>query len=254
MLSLQPATFEEFEREAARGNVVPVVRAVLADLQTPVGAFQRVAEGEEFAFLLESVEGGERVARYSFLGAGPELVVRGRGASVVVAGRGDGGEARGGTNAFEFLREHFAGRRLAEREGLSPFAGGAVGFMAYDAARWFEPTLGAAQDSPEDEAVFMLFRTTLAFDRVRQRIEITSVVFTDDAGGDRRRLRGLYDGAVRETARVEEILFGARPARGVRPGSPGAAPTPEFVSHWNRAGFERAVESIKEKILAGDCY
>ena len=252
MLSQQPATFEEFEREAARGNVVPVVRAVLADLQTPVGAFGRVAEGQEFAFLLESIEGGERVARYSFLGAGPELVVRGRGANVVVT-RGDSKETREGTNAVEFLREHFGGRRLAEREGLSPFAGGAVGFLAYDAALWFEPSLGGAADAPEDEAVFMLFRTTLAFDRVRQRIEITSVVFTDKAGGDRARLRALYDAAVRETARVEEMLFDAQPARS-RPSKSPAAPPPEFRSHWNREGFERAVETIKEKIVAGDCY
>ena len=69
MIGLTPATFEEFEREAARGNVVPVVRSVLADLQTPVGAFLRVAEGARHAFLLESVEGGERIARYSFIGA-----------------------------------------------------------------------------------------------------------------------------------------------------------------------------------------
>ena len=252
MLSLQPATFEEFEREAARGNVVPVVRAVLADLQTPVGAFQRVAAEEQFAFLLESVEGGERVARYSFLGARPRSVVRGRGASVVVE-RGGETETREGTNAVEFLREHFAGRRLAEREGLSPFAGGAVGFLAYDAARWFEPTLGAGGDAREDEAVFMLFRTTLSFDRVRQRIEITSVVFTEEAGGDRARLRVLYDEAVRETARVEATLLDGGPARPRRPGN-SDAPPPEFVSHWNREGFERAVETIKEKIFAGDCY
>ena len=84
MLKLEPATFEEFEREAGRGNVVPVVRSVLADLQTPVGAFLRVAEGARYAFLLESVEGGERVARYSFLGAEPLMVVRGRGAQTII--------------------------------------------------------------------------------------------------------------------------------------------------------------------------
>ncbi len=252
MLSLHPATFEEFEREAERGNVVPVVRAVLADLQTPVGAFGRVAADEEFAFLLESVEGGERVARYSFLGAGPEMVVRGRGNRVVVE-RDGVSETREGINAVEFLREHFAGRRLAEREGLSPFAGGAVGFLAYDAARWFEPSLGAAENVTEDEAVFMLFRTTLAFDRVRQQIEITSVVFADSAEGDRRRLRVLYDEAVRETARVEEILFYGQSARPRRPTN-SDAPPPEFVSHWNREGFERGVERIKEKIVEGECY
>src|SRR5919107_5590629 len=119
MLSLRPATFEEFEREAARGNVVPVVRVVLADLQTPLGAFLRVAGAQPYAFLLESVEGGERVARYSFLGAKPEMIVRGRGDETVVE-RAGGTEVLPSTRAIDFLREHFRGMRLATREGLSP--------------------------------------------------------------------------------------------------------------------------------------
>src|ERR1051325_11634724 len=77
MLDLQPASFEAFEREARQGNVVPVVRSVLADLHTPVGTFMRIADKAPYSFLLESVEGGERIARYSFLGAEPEMCVRG---------------------------------------------------------------------------------------------------------------------------------------------------------------------------------
>ena len=84
MLDLQPATFEAFEREARQGNVVPVVRSVLADLQTPVGAFMRIAGDSPYAFLLESVEGGERIARFSFLGAEPEMIVRGKGMQTLV--------------------------------------------------------------------------------------------------------------------------------------------------------------------------
>ncbi len=70
MIDLQPATFADFEREAERGELVPVVRTVLADLQTPVSAFMRVAGNSPYAFLLESVEGGERIARYTFLRSG----------------------------------------------------------------------------------------------------------------------------------------------------------------------------------------
>src|SRR5439155_24091693 len=88
MLDLKPATFEEFESEAARGNVVPVVRKMLADSQTPVGAFLRLAGDAPYAFLLESIEGGERVARYSFLGANPWLIARGRGAQTTVETNG----------------------------------------------------------------------------------------------------------------------------------------------------------------------
>ena len=76
MLELSPATFEDFERETARGNVVPVVRTVLADLQTPLGAFLKISGDGDHAFLLESIEGGERVARYSFIGANPWMIAR----------------------------------------------------------------------------------------------------------------------------------------------------------------------------------
>src|SRR5439155_27280457 len=88
MLDLTPASYEDFEREAGQGNVVPVVRTVLADLQTPVGAFLRIAGDSPYAFLLESVEGGERIARYSFLGSEPQMIVRGHGALTFVERKG----------------------------------------------------------------------------------------------------------------------------------------------------------------------
>src|SRR5215510_13605097 len=84
MLDLQPPTFEAFEREAREGNVVPVVRSMLADLHTPVGTFMRIAGESPYSFLLESVEGGERIARHSFLGADPEMIVRGKGMQTIV--------------------------------------------------------------------------------------------------------------------------------------------------------------------------
>ena len=256
MLSLQPATFEEFEREAGRGNVVPVVRSVLADLQTPVGAFLRVAGGSGHAFLLESVEGGERIARYSFIGADPELVVRGRGDTTYVERGGETDELRG-VRATDFLRDYCRARRLARRAGLAPMAGGAVGYVAYDAARWFEPVLTKDLRPAEgaDDAVFMFFRTVLAFDRVRQQIEITSCVMTDEAAGDRGRLRELYDAAVAETGRVARLLAegAARPPLAEEGARAENEPT-RFESNWTREEFEAAVVKIKEHIAAGDCY
>jgi anthranilate synthase component I len=256
MLSLQPATFEEFEREASRGNVVPVVRSVLADLQTPVGAFLRVAGGSGHAFLLESVEGGERIARYSFIGADPELVVRGRGDTTYVERDGETDELRG-VRATDFLRDYCRARRLARRAGLAPMAGGAVGYVAYDAARWFEPVLtkDLRPNEGSDDAVFMFFRTVLAFDRVRQQIEITSCVMTDEAAEDRGRLRELYDAAVAETGRVARLLSEgpARPSFVDESARVENEPT-RFESNWTREEFESAVVKIKEHIAAGDCY
>src|SRR5205085_2952449 len=253
---LQPATFEEFEREAARGNVVPVVRTVLADLQTPVGAFLRVAGGARYAFLLESVEGGERIARYSFLGANPEAVVRGRGQTTLVERRGET-EELSGVRATDFLRDYFRARRLARRAGLAPMAGGAVGYVAYEAARWFEPVRGRSLkvSGERDDAVFMLFRTVLAFDRVRQQMEITSVVFTEEAAGSRARLEELYDSAVEETARVEGLLSeGVAQPPGAGGGLAAGDEAARWDSNWTQDDLESAVVRIKEHIAAGDCY
>src|SRR5919205_493620 len=256
MIRIQPATFEEFEQEAARGNVVPVVRSVLADLQTPVCAFLRVAAGASHAFLLESVEGGERIARYSFIGAEPEMIVRGRGETTYVERGGETEELRG-VRATDFLRDYFRARRLARRAGLAPMAGGAVGYVAYDAARWFEPVLTKDLRPAEgaDDAVFMLFRTVLAFDRVRQQIEITSCVMTEEAGESRERLRGLYEAAVAETERVERLLSGGAAAPTfVDEGGAVENGRARFESNWSREEFEAAVVEIKEHIAAGDCY
>lgn len=259
MLLLQPATFEEFEREAGRGNVVPVVRSVLADLQTPVGAYLRIGAESRYSFLFESVEGGERVARYSFLGTDPRMVVRGRGDQTVIE-RGDERETLP-IRATEFVREYFRDRELARRAGLPPLAGGAVGYLSYDAACWFEPVL-ANKDSRDtgtaatDSAVWMFYRTLLAFDRVRQQIEIISIVLTEEAGGSRTRLLELYEHAVSETARIEKLLEdGTVPrTRSTSETTQVAADQNSFESNWTKKDFEAAVRRVKDHIAAGDCY
>jgi anthranilate synthase component 1 len=251
MLSLAPSTFEDFERNATRGNVVPVTRVVLADLQTPLGAFIRVAGDAPYAFLLESIEGGERLARYSFIGANPWMIVRARGNSTAI--QKEGREEMIDQPAIDFVRGYFSQLKLARRHGLAPFCGGAMGYLGYDAARWFEPVL--ARNGPEtsqSEAAWMFFRNVLAFDRVQQQIEITSVVFVDKAGGDRERLRELYDHAVQETDAIAARLSELAQA----PASPATLgqTTVHFQSSWPRAQFEAAVETVKEHITAGDCY
>jgi anthranilate synthase component 1 len=255
MLDLQPASFEEFLREAKRGNVVPVVRSVLADLQTPVGAFLRIADGAPYAFLLESIEGGERVARYSFLGANPEMVVRGRGADTIIERNGER-EILRDVRATTYAREYFRDRELARRSGLAPLSGGAVGYLSYEAARWFEPALdkNGVRNPDVDDSVWMFYRTVLAFDRVRQRMEITSIVLTEEAAGSHERLRELYDEAVEETARIEKLLLKSgspKPQRRKKQGDAAAAP---LESNWTRGDFEDAVRRVQEYIAAGDCY
>ncbi len=95
-----------------------------------------------------------------------------------------------------------------------PFAGGAVGYVGYDAAQWFEPALRDDHTQPLDaptDAVWMFYRTVIAFDRVKQRLEIVSIVLTEEAGGSHERLRELYDEAVARTKEVEKKIFEAQP-------------------------------------------
>lgn len=255
MLDLQPPSFEAFEHEARQGNVVPVVRSVLADLHTPVGAFMRIAGDSPYAFLLESVEGGERIARYSFLGAEPEMIVRGKGMQTVV--ERDGKIETFPCVATEWVRDYFRGRSLARRSGLVPFAGGAVGYLGYDAAQWFEPALRDEHTQPLDaptDAVWMFYRTVIAFDRVKQRLEIVSIVLTEEAGGSHEQLRKLYDEAVARTKEVEKTIFEtASPPVRVQPRSEHEGNI-SLQSNWTRRAFEDAVRQVKDHIAAGDCY
>jgi len=259
MFDLQPESFEDFERQAREGNVVPVVRSVIADLQTPIGAFMCIAGKSPYAFLLESVEGGERIARYSFLGAEPHMIVRGRGSKTFV-------EQNGKTKTYpivakDWVRDYFRERMLAQRSGLAPFAGGAVGYLGYDAAAWFEPVLktddqksrNKKQVQSQADAVWMFYRDVIAFDRLRQRMEIVSIVLTEEAEGSHAKLRALYDEAVGRTASIEEKLRQGVPPRIAekRPPRNGKI-QPE--STWTRRGFEAGVRRIQEHIAAGDCY
>ncbi len=252
MLDQQPSSFEAFESEARQGNVVPVVRSVLADLHTPVGTFMRIASDAPYSFLLESVEGGERIARYSFLGVDPEMIVRGKGMQTYV--ERDGKTETYPVVATEWVRDYFHGRSLARRSGLVPFAGGAVGYVGYDAAHWFEPALRDDHTQPLNaptEAVWMFYRTVIAFDRVKQRLEIVSIVLTEEAGGSHSKLRDLYDQAVARTKEVEKKIFDAKPL-------PAPVQTHNesisLQSNWTRRAFEEGVRQVKDYIAAGDCY
>lgn len=254
MDQLQPTTFAKFESQTDRGNVIPVVRTVVTDSRTPVDAFLRIAGDARYGFILESVEGAERIAQYSFLGADPEMIVRGRGNQTII--EKDGKSEIRNMRATDFVREYFREKKLARRLDLVPLAGGAVGYFAYGAARWFDPALASnSDDSTFDDAVLMFYRTLLAFDRVRQQISLTSVVFSEEAGGDRNRLRELYDRAVEETARIERLLHGgSKPQQSIHNLRRNGQDEFSSNSNWTREGFQDAVRRVKEHVAAGDCY
>jgi len=240
---MQITTFDAFKELAQRGTFVPVYKEIVADLLTPVSAFLKVAEHADYAFLLESVEGGEQVARYSFLGKDPFLIVRARGGKVLIDRAGETTESD--KSFTSTIRELMAGFHSPFVPGLPRFTGGAVGYMGYDAAAWFEPVALQATDVEDDEAGFMLFDTVLAFDHVRHRILI---IANARISGDED-LESLYQFACAKVEFVEREL-----ERALSKTVPPSGKPLEVTSNVTREQFEGMVKTAKEYIAAGDIY
>ena len=251
-------TFDQFAALAEQGTFVPVCREVRTDLLTPVSAFLTVAEHADHAFLFESVEGGERLARYSFLGKDPFLVLRSVGGRTLCreAGRHGGGTLERPEPFVDALRSVMARYRAPRVAELPRFTGGAVGYIGWDTATWFEPTLAnarAAHPKPvetegggaADDAVFMLFDTVLAFDHVKHRMLIVANAAVEKGCN----LRERYDLALAKIACLRAEL--RRPLSDTPPAA--GAPV-AFRSNTTREAFERAVRRAKEYIAAGDIF
>ena len=239
-------SFEEFKELARRGTFVPVCKELVADLLTPVSAFLKIAEDADYAFLLESVEGGEHVGRYSFLGKDPFLILRARDGRTTIE--------RGGTIVederpfIDTLRGLMADFRSPFVPDLPRFTGGAVGYLGYGAASWFEPVLGEIGDASDgaDQAGFMLFDTVLAFDHVQHRILIVAnarITADDD-------LEALYQFACAKIQFLERELE-RNLSTAAKPQSP---PALDVRSNRTRDEFEIGVRKGKEYIAAGDIY
>jgi len=241
--------FADFRRLAADGGLVAVTETVSADLLTPLSAYLRIAQSAERSFLLESVEGGEHLARYSFLGAGPAMVVRSRN-GVTTVEDANGRREEPGT-AVDILRREFAHRKLTAAENTAPMAGGCVGYLGYAASSWFDGAMQAVTGTGDD-ACFLIFRTVLAFDHARQQIQIRTLAEVE-TGADEAELRKKFDAATAENREVVRKLSAAveLPLKTLAVGGAGEA---EFQSNFARPEFERAVAEGKELIFAGECF
>jgi anthranilate synthase component I len=241
---MKQTTFEEFTDLAKRATFVPVVKEVVADLLTPVSAFLKIAEHSDYAFLLESVEGGEHVGRYSFLGKDPFLILRSRGNDTVIDRAGTTSSAE--KPFIDTLRELMNRFQSPFVPGLPRFTGGAVGYLGYDTAAWFEPAVARpVQDTADDDAGFMLFDTVLAFDHVQHRILL---IANARISGDED-LRSLYQFACAKIEFLEGELERALSLPRVT-----SAETLSLESNFTQPAFEAIVRQAKESIAAGDIY
>jgi anthranilate synthase component I len=241
---IQP-DFNSFRKLARQGNLVPVYENYTADLLTPVGAHLRIAHGAKYAFLLESVEGGETVARYTFAGANPEEVFRSRGRSCTLETRTERLQFDG--NPVDELRRLTQRYHPVRVSGLPPLTGGAIGYFAYDMVRLIEniPATGR-DDLGLDDSVMMFYRGLVAFDHVQHRIWIIRNVFTEGPGS----LRAKYDAAVAEIRRTRKLLDGPLP----RERKPARAHALKIQSNVTKPRYLAGVRKAKAYIRAGDIF
>src|SRR5438270_1312380 len=239
--------YNEFSRLARTASLVPVAKTVAADLRTPVSAFLSVAADEPNAFLLESVEGGEKIGRYTFLGARPYMILRARSRQVTIERNGKTTQQEG--DVFKvldgLLREHTP----AAVPGLPPFTAGAVGFFAHDAVRQIEKLPVLAKDDLQiPDCNLMFFDRLLAFDHVRHEIFIIAT-----ADVRRQSPKQAYAQAVRDITGIEKKLAAPLPAKFLRATKPKSGKVKVAIS-VSKKHFISTVEKIKQYIMAGDIF
>ena len=232
-------SLDEARALASQGNLAPVYREVPADLETPVSVFLKVARGRH-SFLLESVEGGERLARYSFIGTEPYRVLR---SGANVARNEEPGDP------LVPIEKELSRFQVAPVPGLPRFHGGAVGYMSYEAVRHFEPRVTPAEADPLGlpEAIFLFTDTLLVFDHLQHVIKVVAHL----------RLDGDIEAAYRQAVwRIDELVgrlsqpLASLPYRRAAPIDTEAA---QISSNMSRQTYEKQVERIKQYIVAGDC-
>jgi anthranilate synthase component 1 len=233
---------------AAQGNLVPIYRELPADLDTPVSVYLKLA-GHGASFLLESVEGGEQIGRYSFIGVEPSAVLRFNGHTVTrrVNGSVSTFDLPRGNDPLHVLQAEMARFKPVMLPGLPRFVGGLVGYLGYDVIRFFEPKLDVDGEPASDtlpESIFMLADTLVAFDHARGRLLI---IANAHLSGDP---YAAYADAVARLDRIAERLSAPLPAPVTRHAS---SPEP-LASNFTQPEFEAIVRQAKEHIAAGDIF
>jgi anthranilate synthase component 1 len=236
-------TKEEFKQKANQGNLIPVYKEILGDLETPVSAFYKISEGIKYAYLLESVEKGEKLGRYSFLGANPSIIFKSKNNQGVIIK--DGKEERFNVNGDPLiqLKELMSQYKPVKVDGLPRFYGGAVGYLSYDYVRFIEELPNNAKDDLNlPDTFFVITDTILIFDHLLQTIKVVSNAYID------KDLDLAYDEAIEK---IEGIISKLHQPIKITNNEQRTTQL-SLQSNFTKAGFEEIVKGAKEYIKAGD--
>ncbi len=238
-------TLDEFKEKARHGNLIPVCKEIIADLDTPVSAYLKIGHGP-YSFLLESIEGGEKWARYCFLGCNPSTVVRTKGNTVTIESGGKT-ETRTleGESPLSALRNILKEYEPVVDDRLPRFFGGAVGFISYDMVRYFEDLPDATENDLDlPDSLFVITDTLLIFDNVSHTIKIVSNAHTDEG-----EVEDVYRETLEKIEKLEQLLRQPTPEIKMAPATNAPA---TFESNFEKTDFLKAVDRIKEYITEGD--
>ena len=244
-------TLQEFQVKAKQGNTIPVYRSILADMETPVSAFYKLMP-DDFAFLLESVEGGEKVARYSFLGSQPSILFQSKGNQVIIEDFGKREkvvkEYEDPLSALEELMQQY---QPVSVDGLPEFHGGAVGYMTYDMVRFVEELPDTNEDELQvPDCFFMIADTILIFDHVNHQIKVVANAHID---GD---VETAYTDAIAKIDSLVEKLTSTPKVLTVKSldnrSDSDVETVPDPPSNFTKSDYEEVVRRAKEYIAAGD--
>lgn len=243
--------FQEFERFASDSDLVPVYRKIIADLDTPLTLFAKVAEAHDHIFLFESMEGGEKWGRYSFIGFDPLVKFSSSGSRVLLEYLESGETIEyENVNPLEYIRRLVNSFDACEPQGLPRFCGGAVGYLGYDMVRFIEdlPDRHEAIDIPD--SAFIIPRIVLVHDSFQQTLTVVCWNRIDDDQSPKKQ----YDAARGEIERVVARVRGAMPERYGVDATATEGIRHTFTSNMQAQLFHKMVEEAKEYILAGDIF
>ncbi len=245
---LRPS-LEEFRQKAKQGNLIPVYREILADMETPVSAFRKIDDGR-YSFLLESVEGGEKWARYSFLGSRPSVVVRSSDRTVEIIRHGKVERRSFDKDPLEPIKDLLSAYRPVPDPNLPRFYGGAVGFMGYDTVRFFE----RLPDRPKKglglpDVFFMITDTLVIFDNVTHLIKVVS-----NAHVNGNSVAAAYREAAAKIDAIVKKLRGKGPGSRIQERRRRNRKNSSLKSNFTQPQYEQAVLKAKEYIKAGDIF
>ena len=238
---------EEFEKLAKKGNLIPVYREIPADFETPLSAFSKIDE-RGFSYLLESIEGGKKIARYSFLGSRPSLVFMSNGNKITIIKDGKKKVFKTAKDPLAEIKRVMSRFSFVPVKGLPRFCGGLVGYMGYDTVRFFEKIPDKNKDDLKlPDSLFVLTDTILVFDHVDRKIRVVSNAFVD------KNAAGAYEKACRKIDEIVRRLSAPGKAPGLRRKAKKAGPRKKgVVSNLTKKQFAGIVRKAKEYIRKGD--